>query len=69
MSTDEVDVMSGLVIVEKPGGDPFGVRYGLEYIELTPEHLLALRDGKCVAVDVENEYVVFLTLAPENRET
>ena len=45
MSTDEVDVMSGLVIVEKPG------------------------DGKCVAVDVENEYVVFLTLAPENRET
>lgn len=41
---------------------PFGLRWGGKVITLTQEHLDALRDGRYVAIDVENEYVEFLKL-------
>lgn len=44
---------------------PFGERWGGEIMTLTKEHLAALQEGKLVAVDVMNEYVVFLRLQAE----
>lgn len=41
---------------------PFGKRWGGEIMTLTKEHLVALHQGKSVAVDVMNKYVVFLRL-------
>jgi len=41
---------------------PFGKRWHHEEIVLQAEHLAALREGKAVAVDVSEEYVVFLKL-------
>lgn len=41
---------------------PFGKRWGGEIMTLTKEHLDALHEGKLVAVDVMNEYVVFLRM-------
>lgn len=41
---------------------PFGKRWGGEIMTLTKEHLTALLEGKLVAVDVMNEYIVFLRL-------
>jgi len=41
---------------------PFGKRWHHEEIVLQAEHLAALREGKAVAVDVREEYVVFLRL-------
>lgn len=41
---------------------PFGKRWRQEVMTLTAEHLAALQAGKLVAVDVQNEYVVFLRL-------
>lgn len=41
---------------------PFGVRWSDETITLTMEHIEALKGGKCIALDVESEYVVFLRL-------
>jgi hypothetical protein len=41
-------------------GQPFGKRYGQENVALTAEHIQALKDGKHIAVDVREEYVVFL---------
>jgi len=41
---------------------PFGKRWRQETISLTETHIEALRQGKCVAVDVQGEYVVYLKL-------
>lgn len=41
---------------------PFGQRWGQQVITLGPEHLAALQSGKLVALDVQEEYVVFLKL-------
>lgn len=43
---------------------PFGKRWRQEQITLTPSHLDALRQGKYLALDVQEEYVVFLKLDP-----
>ena len=42
--------------------EPFGKRWHHEIIVLQAEHLAALSEGKAVAVDVCEEYVVFLKL-------
>ena len=46
---------------------PFGKRWGGEVMTLTKEHLAALHEGKLVAVDVMNEYVVFLRLKAKDE--
>lgn len=46
---------------------PFGTRWGGETITLRPEHLEALMSKKYIAIDVEREYVAFLTLNAEER--
>lgn len=46
---------------------PFGERWGDEIVTLTGEHLAALHQGKVVAVDVMNEYVVFLRLQTKSE--
>lgn len=56
-----------LAIVDAPfdvenTDQPFGQRWGGEIMTLTKDHLAALQGGKTVAVDVMNEYVVFLRL-------
>ena len=59
-------------IIDKPfdtltDTTPFGPRYGDEKVLLTVEHLQALQQGKLLAVDVMNEYVLFVALAPSAR--
>ena len=39
---------------------PFGKRWAQQVITLKPEHLAALQQGKVVALDVQEEYVVFV---------
>jgi hypothetical protein len=65
-----VETEPTLVIVDVPYDveeteQPFGKRWGGEIMTLTKEHLVALQEGKLVAVDVMNEYVVFLRLQAE----
>ncbi|MEK6708025.1 MAG: hypothetical protein AABY81_04360 [Pseudomonadota bacterium] len=62
-----IETEPALVIVDAPYDveeteQPFGKRWGGEIMTLTKEHLTALQEGKLVAVDVMNEYVVFLRL-------
>jgi len=61
-----------LAIVDAPfdveeTDQPFGKRWGGEIMTLSKEHLAALQDGKSVAVDVMNEYVVFLRLQTKSE--
>lgn len=63
---------SVLAIVDAPFDveetrQPFGKRWGGDIMTLTKEHLAALQEGKLVAVDVMNEYVVFLRLQNEDE--
>ena len=46
---------------------PFGKRWGGDVVTMTEEHLAALREGKLLAVDVMNEYVVFLRLQEKDQ--
>jgi hypothetical protein len=46
-------------------GQPFGKRWGQQLLELSPEHLDALRSGKLLALDAQEEYVVFVRLKRE----
>jgi hypothetical protein len=42
---------------------PFGHRWGGDVFRLSPAHLAELHAGKTLALDVQNEYVAFLTTA------
>jgi hypothetical protein len=67
----------GVRIVDRPfdaanGADtPFGQRWGGGIATLTPDHITALADGKTLALDVQNEYVLFVRSAttPHPRPT
>ena len=41
---------------------PFGKRWRQQEVVLSAEHLTALREGKMLALDVQEEYVVFVKL-------
>lgn len=41
---------------------PFGKRWGGQTINLTKEDLTSLQSGKLIALDVMNEYVIYLKL-------
>jgi acetyl-CoA acetyltransferase len=53
---DVIDVLSG-------AETPFGRRWGGDVIQLSAEHLAALQAGQTLALDVQNEYVVFIKTA------
>jgi predicted nuclease of restriction endonuclease-like (RecB) superfamily len=59
-----------IAIVDAPfdatdGADtPFGKRYGGDVFTLTEQQLQALKQGKTLALDVQNEYITFLTQQP-----
>ena len=56
----------GVQIVDQPfdatdGADtPFGRRWGGDVVKLTPEQIVAIQDGRTLALDVQNEYVLFV---------
>ena len=47
---------------------PFGHRWGGEIATLSPEHLAALTKGKTLALDVRDEYVLFVKADQEQRK-
>ncbi len=66
-----IELDPSLVIVDAPFDveeteQPFGKRWGGEVMTLSKEHLAVLHEGKLVAVDVMNEYVVFLRMQVED---
>ena len=72
MDRPKQDVRNGVAIVSAPCDveetrRPFGERWGQQTVTLTPEHLRALQDGQYVAVDVQEEYVVFLRFEEEKE--
>ena len=65
MNEPNREIQDGIAIVREPcdveeTGQPFGKRWAQQTVALGPEHLQALQDGQYVALDVQEEYVVFL---------
>ncbi len=63
----KANAIQGIAIVAAPydveeASQPFGKRYRDQVVTLRAEHLHALQDGQCIAVDVQEEYVIFLRL-------
>ncbi|WP_407276513.1 hypothetical protein [Halothiobacillus sp. DCM-1] len=46
---------------------PFGKRWASQLLRIKPEHLLALQEGKLLAIDDQGEYVVYLELERKNH--
>jgi hypothetical protein len=64
--------LGGIAIVEEPcdveeTSQPFGKRWREQVVTLRAEHVRALQEGRYVAVDVQDEYVVFLRLEEHKK--
>jgi hypothetical protein len=62
MNADPRIVIADEVVDVEQTEQPFGKRWRQEEVVLGPEHLAALQEGKWLAVDVQEEYVVFVRL-------
>ena len=60
--TDNIAIVSDSFEATEGTATPFGKRWGGDVIRLSPEHLAALQAGQTLALDVQNEYIVFLKL-------
>lgn len=58
-----IAILDGICDVEE-SEKPFGKRWHQEEIVLRAKHVAALQEGNVLALDVCEEYVVFLTLDP-----
>lgn len=68
-SKDQRAVVTDTPINADDGDTVFGKRWGSEIICMTPEQIEALRQGRYIALDIQSEYVVYLQLADDERDT
>jgi acetyl-CoA acetyltransferase len=62
-SKSDVAIVPDAIDVSRGAETPFGRRWGGDFIQLSAEHLAALQAGQTLALDVQNEYVVFIKIA------
>ena len=60
-SGSRIAVVDAICDVER-SERPFGKRWRQEEVVLSADHLAALQEGKLLALDVQEEYVVFVKL-------
>lgn len=59
-----VAIVDGICDVEETC-QPFGKRWASQHVKLPSAHIAALQGGKLLAVDVNDEHVVFLEIEQE----
>lgn len=62
MNNDEYIAIVDDIFDTEETEKPFGKRWASQLIRLQPKHLLALQQGKLLAIDDQGEYVVYLQL-------
>ncbi len=67
MNDDEYIAIVDNIFDTEETEKPFGKRWASQLIRLKPEHLLALQQGKLLAIDDQGEYVVYLELKGANH--
>lgn len=60
-NTQHIAVVEDIVDAEATD-TPFGKRWACQWVSLKPEHLRALQQGKLLAIDAQEEYVIYLQL-------
>lgn len=62
-------LMATEIYVAADDGDTvFGKRWASQLIRINPEQLMALQEGKYLALDVQEEYVVYLQAERKNGD-
>lgn len=50
------------------GNTVFGKRWASQLIEVSPEQLESLQQGRYLALDVQGEYIVYLQMSKDKRQ-
>ena len=58
--TDEAKILLDEIVDIENEPTPFGKRYGGDVFTITEEDIENLRNGKLIALDVQNEYITYL---------
>ncbi len=58
--TDDAKIIVDKTIDIENETTPFGKRYGADVFAITDEDIENLRNGKLIALDVQNEYIIYL---------
>ena len=58
--TDDAKIIVDKTIDIENETTPFGKRYGGDVFTITEEDVENLRNGKLIALDVQNEYITYL---------
>lgn len=66
MNSDEDIAIVDDIFDTEESQKPFGKRWASQLITLKTEHLMALQQGKLLAIDDQGEYVVYLKLEGAN---
>lgn len=67
MNSDEYIAIVDDIFDTEASEKPFGKRWASQLITLKPHHLIALQQGKLLALDDQGEYVVYLKLEGTNH--
>jgi hypothetical protein len=59
MTTDNKIILDKIIDIENQE-TPFGTRYGGDVFYITEEDIKNLKNGKLIALDVQNEYITYL---------
>lgn len=63
MNSDEYVAIVDKIFDTEETQKPFGKHCASQLITLKPEHLMALQQGRLLAIDDQGEYVVYLKFA------
>ncbi|MFZ4398356.1 MAG: PDDEXK nuclease domain-containing protein, partial [Kiritimatiellia bacterium] len=66
--TDAIRILDQPFDATDGADTPFGHRWGGDVVKLTPAHLDAIKGGKTLALDVQNEYVLFVHAEPTPKK-
>lgn len=61
-------MVTEICVAADDGDTVFGKRWASQLIRINPEQLMALQEGKYLALDVQEEYVVYLQAERKNGD-
>lgn len=62
MTDENKIVLDNVIDIDNDEITPFGTRYGGDVFIITEEDIENLKNGKLIALDVQNEYITYLKL-------
>ena len=67
MTTENKIVLDKIVDIDNDEITPFGTRYGGDVFVITEQDIENLKNGKLIALDVQNEYITYVKFKPNEQ--